>query len=215
LKKQLHWVAAQRNDVDRMLYRQHMLVYRPDQLVFADETGSNKESDLWRMRGRAPRGCVATASRPLVRGRRISVLAAFTFTGAFLTYYAINATFNAELFLDAILNVLLPSMNPWPEPNSVLVLDNCSIHKTFELEIREACNQRGIILEFLPAYSPDYNPIEEAFHCVKAWLRRHGDRYLRTHCTDQDYAQMLVEAMASVSVETAQTLFRKYVYNLS
>ena len=48
-------------------------------------------------------------------------------------------------------------MNRFPEPYSVLILDNASIHKGQYL--KTLCEEKGVILEFLPAYSPDYNPV--------------------------------------------------------
>jgi transposase len=48
-------------------------------------------------------------------------------------------------------------MNPFPGPYSVLVLDNASIHKGRHL--RNLCEDKGVRLEFLPPYSPDYNPV--------------------------------------------------------
>ena len=48
-------------------------------------------------------------------------------------------------------------MNPFPGTYSVLVLDNASIHKIQQL--RNICNEKGVRLEFLPPYSPDYNPV--------------------------------------------------------
>jgi len=59
---------------------------------------------------------------------------------------------------------------PYPGPRSVIVLDNCVIHRGREL--KEACDTAGVRLEFLPAYSPDYNPIEMVFHVLKEWIRK-------------------------------------------
>lgn len=56
-------------------------------------------------------------------------------------------------------------MNPYPGPNSVIILDNCSTHRTVAL--REIIEDSGCLLIFLPAYSPDFNPIEESFSCCK------------------------------------------------
>jgi len=64
-------------------------------------------------------------------------------------------------------------MNPYPGPRSVLVMDNAPIHKSEQLA--QMCRERGVILEFLPPYSPDLNPIEEAFSAIKQYLRRHRD----------------------------------------
>lgn len=68
---------------------------------------------------------------------------------------------------------LLPRMNKWPLPNSVLVVDNASIHKV--AGIRELVEGHGMRLMFLPSYSPDLNPIELAFSSIKAWLHANRD----------------------------------------
>jgi hypothetical protein len=57
----------------------------------------------------------------------------------------------------------LPKMNPWPQPHSVLIMDNASIHKSDALRL--AVEAAGCLLVFLPPYSPDFNPIEESFSC--------------------------------------------------
>ena len=54
-------------------------------------------------------------------------------------------------------------MNPYPQDNSIIVLDNCAIHKSEVL--REVVEANGQLLIFLPPYSPDFNPIEESFSC--------------------------------------------------
>ena len=54
-------------------------------------------------------------------------------------------------------------MNPYPQDKSILILDNCAIHKTRVL--REIVEGFGCVLLFLPPYSPDFNPIEESFSC--------------------------------------------------
>ena len=61
-------------------------------------------------------------------------------------------------------------MNPYPAARSVLVMDNASIHHSEEVKL--LCEAAGVRLEYLPPYSPDYNPIELSFHCLKVWMRR-------------------------------------------
>ncbi len=54
-------------------------------------------------------------------------------------------------------------MNPYPQDKSILILDNCAIHKTKALQ--EIVEGFGCVIIFLPPYSPDFNPIEESFSC--------------------------------------------------
>jgi len=64
-------------------------------------------------------------------------------------------------------------MNEWPLPNSMLVANNALIHKV--TGIHEMVEERGACLLYLPAYSPDFNPIELAFLTIKVWLRANCD----------------------------------------
>ena len=63
----------------------------------------------------------------------------------------------------------------WTNPHSILILDNCSVHHI--PEVKHLLKQSGILAFFLPPYSPDLNPLEEAFSYVKAYmyLKRHDD----------------------------------------
>ena len=58
-------------------------------------------------------------------------------------------------------------------PKSIVIMDNCSIHHVEE--VRAMFQDAGILVFFLPPYSPDYNPIEEAFSYVKTYLREHDE----------------------------------------
>jgi len=68
-------------------------------------------------------------------------------------------------------------MNPYPGPNSVLVMDNVRFH--LREDIQDMIEERGMHVVFLPPYSPDFNPIETAFSCTKAWIRRNNMRVRR------------------------------------
>jgi len=65
---------------------------------------------------------------------------------------------------------VLPFCTPYPGPRSVLILDNASIYKNARLQ--QLCSDAGVLLKFLPPYSPDYNPIEATFKDLKAWIKR-------------------------------------------
>ena len=71
-------------------------------------------------------------------------------------------------FLDQV-----PSMNPFPGPRSVLVMDNAQIHH--HVCIKEIVEARGCLLQYLPAYSPDLNPIEKGFVVYKSTLQHNKD----------------------------------------
>jgi transposase len=65
---------------------------------------------------------------------------------------------------------LLPQCNPYPLPNSVIIMDNASSH--CDPIIAEAVHAKGCLIRYLPPYSPDFSPIELSFSVLKAWVRR-------------------------------------------
>lgn len=65
---------------------------------------------------------------------------------------------------------LLHHYDRWPEPKSVLVMDNASFHRTEG--VRQICLAAGVKLVYLPPYSPDLNPIEELFAELNAFIKR-------------------------------------------
>jgi hypothetical protein len=96
----------------------------------------------------------------------------------------------------------LPLTNPYPGPRSVLVLDNCCIHHSDE--VRRLIEEEALCkLVFLPPYSPDYNPIEQAFSAIKAYLRRHLD--------DKGLTSM-VQACQAITPDKAEGYFRASGY---
>jgi hypothetical protein len=66
-------------------------------------------------------------------------------------------------------NNVLPLMRPFPEPQSVLILDNASIH--LKMAVVTACQLRGVLCFYLPPYSYHYSAIELLFHCAKEYIR--------------------------------------------
>ena len=82
-----------------------------------------------------------------------------------------NAVTGADFY--RIVEGLLPCRNEFPLPDSVLVIDNASIHK-FD-GICKMVEGRGTRLMYLPSYSPDFNSIELAFSTIKQWLCSNRD----------------------------------------
>ena len=87
---------------------------------------------------------------------------------------------DSEAFEDFI-QELLHLCGRWPEPKSVLIMDNAPFHQPGR--IQQPCDDAGVKLLFLPPYSPDFNPIEEFFAELKAFIKRHGHLYT----TQQDF----------------------------
>ena len=78
---------------------------------------------------------------------------------------------SGSTFYNFVRGSLIPNMNPFDgsSPKSIVVMDNCSIHHV--QEVANLFQSTGILVMFLPPYSPDYNPVEEAFSFVKYYLK--------------------------------------------
>ena len=101
------------------------------------------------------------------RSTRFSILPAMGLNG-YLDYDIYHGSFNIDKF-NYFIRRLLPKLNAYPGPRSVLVLDNAKVHHSTDLTAM--CEEAGVRLEYLPRYSPDFNGIEESFSALKAWMR--------------------------------------------
>lgn len=140
----------------------------PSQLVFIDETSKDSRDSLRRY-GWSRKGTKCTNVVPFRRGKRVSALAALDVHG-FFSWELIEGTFSRGNFFNALKYKILPLMNPYPLPRSILILDNAKIH-CFP-EIFELCSAFGVVVVFLPPYCPQLNPIEFAFSTLKKFLSK-------------------------------------------
>ena len=127
------------------------------------------ERICYRKRGWSLKGLRATIRRLVKRSDRWSVLPAYSMDGI-LTYHIYQGGIDGERYVWFVRDIVLPLCNPHPGPNSVLVMDNCRIHHHHD--VQRACDEAGVILIYLPPYSPDLNPIEELFSVLKAWIKK-------------------------------------------
>ena len=160
-------IAAERDEAARAAWRVEVSTLNPADLIFVDETSTH--TSMTRHRARAPRGERAVGRVPRNHGSNITLLAALTPTGIG-PVVAIPGAVDGAAFVAYAERVLAPSLRP----GQVVVLDNLSAHKS-ELA-RRAVETVGARLLFLPAYSPDFNPIELAFAKVKQRLRAAAER---------------------------------------
>jgi transposase len=135
----------------------------PERLVFIDETGASTK--MTRLRGRAKRGKRCHAAIPHGHWKTT------TFTGALrrsgmTAPMMLDGPMNGAAFLAYVEQVLAPTLRP----GDVVVMDNLPAHKS--APIRAAIEATGATLLYLPPYSPDFNPIENAFAKLKAFLRK-------------------------------------------
>ena len=138
-------------------------------LIFIDETGSDRR-DCIRRYGYSLRGKPLLSKRLLIRGERINFIA-FVSMAWLLDLKAMACTVDGDKFYDLIQASLLPHLMPFDSynPHNIVIMDNCSIHHV--PGVLEMIQEVGALVHFLPPYSPDYNPIEEAFSKVKANLK--------------------------------------------
>jgi transposase len=132
-------------------------------LVFVDEMGTN--TSLSPIYGWAKKGERARCAVPRNRGKNTTVLASMSVEGMGPSLAVEGAT-TARVFETYVERVLVPSLSR----GQVVVLDNLSAHKGER--IRELIEGRGCELLYLPSYSPDLNPIEEAFSKIKGLIRK-------------------------------------------
>ena len=134
----------------------------PDRLVFLDETAAH--TNMARRYGWAPRGERCRAAIPHGHDKTTTVTAALRSSGLTATALLDGAT-NGQRFRDYVVDTLIPVL----QPGDTVILDNLQAHKV--AGVREAVEAAGARLLYLPAYSPDFNPIEMAFAKLKAILR--------------------------------------------
>jgi transposase len=132
-------------------------------LVFVDEMGTN--TSLSPIYGWSKKGQRAYGSVPRNRGRNTTVLASMSVEGMGPSMAVEGAT-TARVFETYVERVLAPTLRK----GQVVVMDNLSAHKGER--VRELIEHRGCELLYLPSYSPDLNPIEEAFSKIKGLLRK-------------------------------------------
>ena len=148
-------------------------MFTADKFVWIDESGSDTRNYI-RKFGYSVRGTTPVSHRFFYRGKRTNAIAAISSTGLTALTLTHN-TVNQDVFYDFVRGSLIPHMRPFDgiSPATIGVMDNLSVHHV--KEITDLFHQAGILLFFLPPYSPDLNPVEEAFSYVKYYLKRHDE----------------------------------------
>lgn len=162
-------------------------------LVFVDESGFH--TSMTRLYARAPRGKRAYGKVPRNRGKNTTLIAAITLEGAMGESMAIEGATDAEAFEAYMERFLAPTL----KEGQVVVLDGLGAHRTEK--VRELVQARGAQLLFLPSYSPDLNPIEEAFSKIKGIVRKVGAR------SREVLIEAIEVALAAVTPEDAAGWF--------
>jgi len=139
----------------------------PERLVFLDETAAT--TNMTRPLGRCARGLRLLAPVPHGHRKTTTLVAGLRTTGI-TAPYVLEGAMNGAIFQAYVQQILVPTL----DPGDIVVMDNLSCHKV--AGIQEAIESRQARLLYLPPYSPDLNPIEQAFAKLKALLRKVGER---------------------------------------
>jgi transposase len=141
----------------------------PQRLVFIDETWAS--TNMARRYGRAPRGQRLRMSVPHGHWKTTTFVGALRLTGM-TAPMVLDGPINGPAFQAYVDQVLVPEL----KPGDVVVMDNLGSHKG--ASVRNSIEAAGARLLYLPPYSPDFNPIENAFAKLKAHVRKSAARTL-------------------------------------
>ncbi len=172
-RKKVRQVALQRCYSLRGAFMSQCFMFSADKFVWLDESGSDSRDNI-RKFGYALRGITPTYHRLLNRGTRINAIAAIATSGLVAVEMTMSSV-NRDVFYDFVRGTLIPQMLQFDgvNPRSIVIMDNLSVHHVSE--VLELFRQAGILVFFLPPYSPDLIPIEETFSYIKKYLRRHDE----------------------------------------
>ena len=188
--------AAERDREDvaeaRAAWRAELAGVDPARLVFIDETGIDT-----RTCARASNGERATGKVPWGRRERLTVIGALGLDGVVASRGVAAATGTA-VFLAFAEEVLIPALRD--RPDALVVMDDLGAHKAEK--VRGALDRAGLGHRYLPSYSPDMNPIEQAWSKLKTRLRAVGAR------SKEALEAALGPALAAITAQDARGWFR-------
>ena len=156
---------------------------------------------MTRFRGRAPKGARAHDSAPLCRWTVRTMISSIRLDGS-KACMTIDAPTDGDVFQAFTEQVLVPALRP----GDVVVMDNLGAHRREEIAV--ALARAGARAEYLPAYSPDLNPIEKMWSKVKEFLRS-------TKARTSDALDAAIEAaFQSVTSQDAASWFASCGYTI-
>jgi transposase len=168
----------------RQAWAESQVAFDPERLIFIDESGLSTK--MARLRGWAAEGERCQAAIPHGHWKTITFVGGFTLSG-FIAPLLLDGPMNGECFRAWVEQMLVPML----ERDDIVVMDNLSAHKV--AGVRQAIEKTGARLFYLPPYSPDLNPIENAFAKLKAIVRAAAARTFDT-----------LEAAAALALEKFQ-----------
>jgi transposase len=161
--------ATERDDAARNAFRERLKGVDGSRLIFVDESSTNVA--LTPRYARAPKGERAFGKAPRNWGKNVTLISSISVEGMGASM-SIEGSSDTDSFGRYMREVLAPTL----KRGQIVLMDNLSVHTSGW--VRELIEQRGCLLWLLPSYSPDLNPIEEAFSKVKELLRKAKARTL-------------------------------------
>ncbi len=189
--------ATERDEEARSAFGERLRGVDPKRLVFVDESSTNVA--LTPRYARAPKRERAHGKAPRNWGKNVTLISSITLEGMGPSM-SIEGSSDTESFGLYMREILAPRL----EAGQIILMDNLSVHKS--RWVRELIEHRGCQLWLLPSYSPDFNPIEEAFSKVKTLLRKAKARTLGA------LFEATAEVLLAVSGEDARGYFEHCGY---
>jgi len=183
----------QRNEAARWQFLAQLQQIDPYKVVLFDETGTRL--GMTPARARSPKGERAHSPERRNTGKNHTLLSAVSLNGV-LPDLLLEGGVNRISFEFYLEHLLLPQM----QPGQILMLDGYSAH--LGGRVRERVEARGCTLLYFPGYSPDFNPIEQVFAKLKAFLRRHTAHVL------EELAQTIREGLDTITLQDLRHFFR-------
>jgi transposase len=169
-----------------------------ERFVFVDECSSN--TSLAPLYGWARKGERAHQKAPRNWGKNITLLSSISKKWGMGASLVVEGSTNGTVFQTYLEDVLLPTL----KRGQVVVMDNLSAHKGGR--VRKLIEAEGCELIYLPPYSPDFNPIEQAFSKLKSYLRAVCAR------TQQTLMEVIGQALSTISASDAEGFFEHCGY---
>jgi len=192
--------ATERDEEKRSAFRERLGGVDPKRLIFVEESSTNVA--LTPRYARAPRGERAHGKAPRNWGKNVTLISSIGLEGMGPSM-SIEGSSDTESFGIYMREILAPRLRP----GQIVLMDNLSVHKSGW--VRELIEARGSQLWLLPSYSPDMNPIEEAFSKVKNLIRKAKARTLEA------LFAVTAGALGAVSQEDARGYFADCGYGTS
>ena len=197
-------IAAEQSRPDVVERRKNFKLARlfadPKSFVFLDE--SSAKTNMTRLYGRAPGGQRCIDRTPHGHWKTLTMLSAIGYHGVIeQATVVVDGSVDSDVFIAYVEQCLVPSL----EPGNIVVMDNLSAHK--DKRVRELIEAAGCDLWYLPAYSPDLNPIEKLWSKVKTYLRRVSAK------TIDALIQAIVAALRSVGDDECANYFKACGYS--